>query len=81
MVRVGTNGFQVPFLAPVEFLIFMGCKGVNLPLQTVGFVYGEKFLQELSLHFCPISDGPQPQRVEPKFGLVLQSKRKNFSLI
>ena len=81
MVMVGTDGFQIPFPALVEFLIFMGCKGVNLPLQTVGSVCGEKFLQELSPHLCSIPDGPRPHRVEPNFGLVLQSQRKFFSLI
>ena len=78
MVRAGTNGFQIPFPALVEFLISMGCKGVNLPLQTVGSVCGEKFLQKLSLHLCPIPDGPRPQRFELNFGLVLKSQRKKI---
>ena len=78
MVRAGTNGFQIPFPTPVEFLIFMGRKGVNLPLQTVGSMCVENFLQELGLHLCLIPDGPRPQRVEPNFVLVLQSQRKKF---
>ena len=78
MVRTDIDGIQVPFPTLVKFLIFVGCKGVNLPLQTVGYVCGEKFLQELSLHFCPIPNGPWPQRVEPNLSLVLQSQRKKI---
>ena len=78
MVRISIDGFQVPFLALVEFLIFMGYKGVNMPLQTVRSMCGEKFLQELSLHFCPISNGPEPQRVKPNLGLIIQSQRKKL---
>ena len=80
MVRTDIDGFQVPFPALVEFLIFVGCKGVNLPLQTVGSVFGENFLQELNLHFCPIPNGPRPKRVEPNLGLIFQSQRKKFQL-
>ena len=44
MVRMGTKGFQVSFPALVEFFIFVGCEGVDLPLQTVGSVCGNFFL-------------------------------------
>ena len=71
MVRIGIDGFQVPLLALVEFLIFVGYKGVNLPLQTIGSMGAEEFLQKFSLHVCPISDGPQPRGVEPNLSLVL----------
>ena len=60
MVRTSIDGFQVPFPALVEFIIFMGYKGVNMPLQTASSMCGEKFLQELNLRFYPILNGPRP---------------------
>ena len=44
MVRTGIDGLKVPFPALVEFLIFLGGKGVNLPLQIIGFMGAEEFL-------------------------------------
>ena len=35
---------MVSFPALVEFIIFVGCKSVDLPLQTVGSVCGENFI-------------------------------------
>ena len=64
--------------ALVEFLIFVGCKGVNLPLQTIGSMGVEEFLQKFNLHVCPIPNDPRPQRVEPNLSLVLQSQRKEL---
>ena len=78
MVRTSIDGFQVPFPTLVEFLIFMGYKGVNLSLRTIGSMCGENFLQELSLHFCSVPNGPWPQRVKPNLGLILLSQRKKF---
>ena len=78
MVRTGIDGFQVPLPTLVEFLIFVGYKGVNLPLQTIGSMGAEEFLKKFSLHVCPIPNGPRPQRVEPNLSLVLQSKRKEL---
>ena len=78
MVRTGIDGFQVPLPALVEFLIFVGCKGVNLLLQTIGSMGAKKFLQKFSLHVCPIYDGPQPQGVEPNLSFVLQSQREEL---
>ena len=43
MVRTGTDGFQVSFLALVDFFIFVGCESVDLPFQTVGSMYGNFF--------------------------------------
>ena len=42
MVRTGTDGLQIPFLALVKLLIVMGCKGIDLPFQIVGSVHGNK---------------------------------------
>ena len=78
MVRTGIDGFQVPLPALVEFLIFVGCKGVNLPFQTIGSMGVEEFLQKFRLHVCPISNGPRPQGVEPNLSLVLQSQREEL---
>ena len=44
MVRIGIDGFQIYFPALVKLFIFVGCKSVDLPLQTVGSVCGENFL-------------------------------------
>ena len=71
MVRTGIDGFQVPLPALVEFLIFVGCKGVNLPLQTIGSMGAQEFLQKFSMHICPIFDGPRPKGVDPNLSLVL----------
>ena len=78
MVTTDIDGFQVPLPTLVEFLIFVGCKGVNLPLQTIGSMGAEEFLQNFSLHVCPISDGPRPQGIEPNLSHVLQSEREEL---
>ena len=78
MVRTDIDSFQVPFPPLVEFLLFMGCESVNLPLQTIGSMGAEEFLQKFSLHVCPIPNGPRPQRVEPNLSLVLQIQRKEL---
>ena len=78
MVRTCIDGFQVPLPALVEFLIFVGYKGVNLPLQTIGSMSAEKFLQKFSLHVCLIPDGPKTHGVEPNLSLVLQSQREKL---
>ena len=78
MVRAGINGLQVSFPTMVEFLIFLGCEGVNFPLQTIGFMGSEELLQKFCLHISPIPNSSRPQRVEPDFSLGLQSKREEL---
>ena len=60
MVRAGTDGLHIPFPALIKFFTVMSCKGVDLPLQIVGFVGTEELLQKFSLQLCPVPDGPWP---------------------
>ena len=81
MVRTGIEGLWVPFLTLIEFLIFLGCKGVNLPLQIIGFMDAEEFLQNsacISAQFIMVLGLRELSHI---LALSFKVRGKNFSLI
>ena len=60
MVRACIDGFKIPFPTLIKSLTVMSCKGINFPLQIVGLMGTEKFLQKFRLQLCPVPDGPWP---------------------
>ena len=81
MVRTCIDGFQVPCPAMVEFLIFMGCKGVNLPLQTISSMGVEEFFKNLACMSAQFLMVLGLRELSQILALSFRVRGKNFSLV